>query len=99
MFDSDVEGGTYDTNTPPGEDDWPYINIYGSCKRCEAYVLDYFAKEAFEEVEIYKQQAILHFAAAMIGFVASLIGYIKYRISPPPENQVELLGSDGGVMA
>jgi len=99
LFDSDVGSKTYDMNTPAGEDDWPIINIYGSCKTCEAFILDYFAEEAFEEVLEYKQQAIVYLAGAMAGFIWAALSYVKYRVMPTAENEIELLGGDGGVMA
>lgn len=100
LFDSEVGSKTYDPNTPAGGDDeWPFIYIYGSCKTCEAYVLDYFAEEAFEELEEYKTQSIIYMAGAIAGFLAAIVGYIKYRVMPTAENEIELLGSDGGVLA
>jgi len=100
LFDTDRSGKTYDGSTPAGgDDDWPFINIYGSCKTCEAYILDYFAEEAFERVDDYKKQSILFMTAAIAGFLVSLIGFIKYKIAPPAENEIQLLGSDGGVVA
>jgi len=100
LFASDVGSRTYDVNNPAGGDDeWPFINIYGSCKTCEAYILDYFAEEAFEEVEEYKQQAIVYLAGAVAGFIWAILSYVKYRVMPTAENEIELLGNDGGVMA
>jgi len=101
LFDGDIAGKTYDVDTPAGGDDeWPFVYIYGSCKTCEAYILDYFAEEAFEETQEYKQQAIVYLAGAMAGFSWTILAYIKYRILPTSENEIELLGSsDGGVMA
>ncbi|KAG7359106.1 hypothetical protein IV203_015695 [Nitzschia inconspicua] len=100
LFDSDVGMRTFDPNTPAGgDDDWPFVNIYGSCKTCEAYVLDYFAKEAFEELEEYKEQAIIYMSGAIAGLIVSFVSYVKYRVMPTAENEIELLGSDGGVLA
>ena len=75
------------------------MNIYGSCKTCEAYILDYFAEEAFAELQEYLNQAILYFAAAVAGFIWALLSYIQYKVSPTSENELQLLSSDGGVMA
>merc|ERR1711937_642210 len=81
------------------DDEWPFVNIYGSCKTCEAYVLDYFAEEAFEETQEYKQQAIVYLAGSVAGFIWATLSYIQYRVMPTSENELQLLGSDGGVMA
>jgi hypothetical protein len=102
LFDSEVGSRTYDPNVPAGGDDeWPFIYIYGSCKTCEAYVLDYFAQEAFEELEDYEKQAVLYMGGAIAGFLAAILSYIKYRVMPTAENEIELLGGgrDGGVLA
>jgi len=99
LFDADISGQTYDPDARAGEDQWPSVYIYGSCKTCEAYILDRFAEEAFEETQEYKMQAIVYLAGAAAGFVWSLVSYIKYRVMPTHENELELLGSDGGVLA
>ena len=75
------------------------INIYCSCKSCEAYILDYIAEDAFEEVDDFKKQAILYFTGALAGFAVSLASFLKYKASPTAENETELLGSDGGILA
>jgi hypothetical protein len=100
LFDEDTtDGMNYDTSVPAGTDEYPYVNIYGSCKTCEAYILDYFAEEAFESVEEHKKLAVVYMTGAIIGFVFSISLFIKYKVNPPAENEIELLGSDGGVMA
>ena len=40
LFDSDIGGQTYDQNDPPGSDEWPFVNIYGNCDTCDAYIVD-----------------------------------------------------------
>lgn len=100
LFDNDMSGATYDANVPAGgDDDWPFINIYGSCKTCDAYIMDYFAEEAFVKLDDYFLQAVMYLVFTVVGMGAALIGFIKYKIAAPAENQIELLGSDGGVIA
>lgn len=100
LFDNDMSGKTYDASVPAGgDDDWPFINIYGSCKTCDAYIMDYFAEEAFEQLDDYFLQSVMYLMFTFVGMAVSLIGFIKYKIAPPAENQIELLGSDGGVIA
>ena len=98
LFDGDMASLGYDASVPAGEDDYPFIKIYGSCKTCDAYILDYFAEEAFESVQEYKLKAAMYLTFAVGGMLFSLVSFIKYRVSPQAENEVELLG-DGGVMA
>lgn len=62
-------------------------------------MLDYFAEEAFEELEDYRKQAIIYMSGAIAGLLASFFSYIKYRVMPTAENEIELLGSDEGVLA
>jgi hypothetical protein len=100
LFETDMEGYNYDSSVPPGgTDDWPFINIYGSCKTCDAYILDYFAEEAFERVDGYKKQAIFYLSCSIWGLGAAFLLYLKFRASPAAENEVELLSNDGGVIA
>mmetsp|Transcript_22884 Transcript_22884/g.64821 ORF Transcript_22884/g.64821 Transcript_22884/m.64821 type:complete len:603 (-) Transcript_22884:79-1887(-) len=101
LFATDVDGQDHDSSVKAGEDEWPTINVYGSCKTCEAYILDYFAKEAFEETQFYKTQAFLHFAAAAIAAGVTVLSYIKHRTLPTADNEIELLSTDGseGVLA
>ena len=101
LFASEIQGQYMDDSDPPGgdSDDWPFINIYGSCKTCDAYVLDYFAEKAFASVEAYLKQTIMYLTSAMIGFAVSILCYMHYRASPQRESEVELLSSDGGVIA
>ena len=40
LFDYDLSGLGFDNDEPPGTDDWPFVNIYGNCKTCSAYVID-----------------------------------------------------------
>jgi hypothetical protein len=98
LFDNGVSTG-YDANSPPGEDGKPFINVYASCKTCEAYILDRFAREAFEDVDDYRKQAYIYWSAAVSGFALSFILFLKYKASPQAENEVELLSSDRGVIA
>lgn len=100
LFDSDIAGQLHDPAIPAGaEDNWPFINIYGSCKHCDAYIMDYFAEEAFEKLDDYFVQSILFMSLGFTGIGLSLIGFIKFKLEAPAENQIELLGSSAGVIA
>ena len=98
LFSDGVSTG-FDGNTPPGDDGNPFINVYASCKTCDAYILDHFAKEAFEDVDDYRKQAYLYWSAAGAGSILSFILFLKYKANPQAENEVELLSSDRGVIA
>ncbi|KAL3935748.1 MAG: hypothetical protein SGBAC_008793 [Bacillariaceae sp.] len=100
LFQTDISGQVHDPSIPAGNDDsWPYINIYGSCKYCDAYVLDYFAEETFEKLDNYVIQGVMFMGLAFTGILISFVGFVKYKLSPPAENQIDLLGSEAGVIA
>jgi hypothetical protein len=99
LFDEDTAGLSYDPTIEAGKDGYPYVNIYGSCKTCEAYILDYFAEEAFESVEEHKTMAVVYMTTAIVGFVVSLLAFINYKVRPAAENEIELLDANNGVMA
>jgi len=99
MYDIDAYGETYDKSVAAGTDEFPYVTIYGSCKTCEAYVLDYFAERAFESVEEHKRMALAYMIGAMMGFITSIVCFVTYKVRPQAENEIELLDTDSGVMA
>ena len=101
LFETEIEGQVHDPPIPAGPDDsWPFINIYGSCKYCDAYVLDYFAEEAFEKLDDYVMQGIMFMGLGFSGILISFVGFIKYKLDPPPENQMSFLeGESPGVIA
>lgn len=100
LFQTEISGQVHDPSIPAGNDDsWPYINIYGSCKYCDAYVLDYFAEETFEKLDDYVIQGVMFMGLAFTGILISFVGFVKYKLSPPAENQIDLLGSEAGVIA
>ena len=91
---------SFDAHEAPGDDGFPFIQVYASCKTCDAYILDYFAEEAFEEYDEFRKQSIMYFAGAIAGLVISLVSFTKYKLAPPPENEIELLGCEtSGVVA
>ena len=48
LFDQDIESlPAYDKDVPAGTDDWPSVQIYGSCRSCEAYLMDYYTTRTF----------------------------------------------------
>jgi len=100
LFDTDTEGQTHDPSIPAGKDDsWPYINVYGSCKHCNAYILDHFAEEAFEKLDDFVIKGVAFMVFGFTVILISFVGFIKYKLDPPAENQIELLGNEAGVLA
>jgi len=96
LFDTDLEGDTYDETTAPGDDNWPYVTIYGSCNSCKAFLVDYYSTEHFDKIKKYQAHA---FTYATFGFVSLVITgalMLKQWLRPAEENQIDLLMSDGG---
>lgn len=90
----------YEEDTPPGEDGWPYLNVYGNCDTCEAFIVDFYSTEHFQEVSAYKDKAMHYGLSAIFGFAITLVLSLKYRFSPQSDNEIELLPSAGeGAMA
>ena len=101
LFEDDLQGHTHNPQQSPKSegDDWPTINVYASCKTCDAYVLDYFAEEAFERRQNYEKQALFYLTGAAAGFGLALLCYLQHLARPSKDNEVELLSSYGGVVA
>merc|ERR1719491_1251423 len=61
LFDTDLKQlPAFDSNTPPGDDQWPFVNIYGKCNTCEAYLIDYFSSEHFNNIKAYEVQGLYY---------------------------------------
>lgn len=100
MFEYDLEGMTYEENTAPGEDGWPYLNIYGNCDTCEAFIVDFYSTEHFQEISSYKKSAVHYAVSAIFASIVTIALMVKQRFSPQAENEIELLPSAGnGAMA
>ena len=98
LFDSDLEDQTYDVNEPPGNDDWPFVNIYGSCTRCEAYLVDYYSTEHFNTIKAYQTHAKIYAGWGSFGLVLTIGLVIKQWLHPADSNQMGLLMNEGGNM-
>ena len=71
----DLEQLSYDSSVPPGQDEWPFINIYGSCNTCEASLVDFFSTEHFRHMQAYQLQGYRYgiAAAAALGLTVLLV--------------------------
>lgn len=96
IFDSDLEGKTYDSDVKPGDDEWPFVNIYGSCNRCEAYLVDYYSTEHFNMIKQYQHHAQNYALVGLFGVIITSILIIKQYLSPAEENELGLLMNEGG---
>lgn len=96
LFDTDLEGDTYDEDTAPGGDNWPFVTIYGSCNSCKAFLVDYYSTEHFEKIKKYQKHALAYasFGVASMAVTGALM--LKQWLRPAEENQIDLLMSDGG---
>lgn len=99
LFDSDLEGEEYDSDSPPGDDEWPFVMIYGSCSTCKAYLLDYYSTEHFSSIREYQTQGLYYAYAGVASLVITAIFVVKQRMSPAREHEVVLLNNEGGMMS
>jgi len=100
MFEYDLEGSTYEEDVKPGEDGWPFLNVYGNCDTCEAFIVDFYSTEHFQEISSYKQAAKHYAWASIFGSIITIVLAMKHKFSPQADNEIELLPSAGhGAMA
>jgi len=100
LFDNDLEDKTYDPDEPPGNDDWPFINIYGKCNSCDAYILDYYSSKHYNDIQDYLTQALYYSILGIIGLLTSVFFKIRhYRNPKETVQEAELLTNEGGTIA
>jgi len=92
LFETDdLSSGQFDENTPPGDDGWPFVNIYGKCNTCEAYIIDYFSSDHFNNIQSYEEKAGYYALLGLVTlFFTSFLVY-KQRKRPGNERHIELL--------
>ncbi|KAL7576432.1 hypothetical protein ACA910_018234 [Epithemia clementina (nom. ined.)] len=105
LFDGDLSGLSVNYEEPPGSDDWPFINIYGNCNTCEAYVIDYFSTEHFQSILAYKNAAMNYGILAGLSLVITTFLLIRELHRPShgtaADKEIELLPTaiNGGALA
>jgi len=103
VFEADLEGRDFDADTPPGADDndrWPYINVYGNCNTCEAYLVDYYSTKHYESILLFQRHAMYYGMGAAVALVLAMTSKLKRRWSSPTrDHHVDLLTNQGGVVA
>jgi hypothetical protein len=100
LFDQDVNALTpFDPDTAPGSDDWPTVQIYGSCRSCEAYLMDYYTTEHFQQIQDFQTQYYIYAALSVILFVLAGLLRLREHYRPSQEKQIVLLNNEGGVVA
>lgn len=97
LFDNDLEGKTFDANEAPGGDDWPFINVYGTCNSCKAFLVDYYTQEHFDQIRRYQVHAIHYFIMGMVASLLFTALALKQWIAPAEENQVTLLMTEAEI--
>ena len=99
LFDYDMSGSTYDADEAPGSDDWPFVNIYGNCKKCDAYIVDYFSTQHFQSIQNYRIQGRNYLLLSFVGVALTAFLHLKHKMDPIKEAELELITNDGGAMA
>jgi len=96
LFEADLAEATpYDPEAEPGADGWPTVNIYGNCKTCEAFIVDYFSTQHFQEVLDYRKSARNYGLATGLSLVVTMLLVLKRRWNPSAEKEIELLSRHG----
>ena len=94
LFDSDMNGESFDASIPPGDDGWPFINIYGNCNTCEAYIVDYYSTQHFQSILKYKNAGLVYGLLAGCSLVVT--GYLivkEVEKKRSTEKEIELLAT------
>ena len=87
LFDTDLEGTTFNEDEAPGQDDWPYFNIYGSCNSCNIL-------EHFDNIQQYQRHALTYALFGFLSMVVTVGLMLKQWLRPAEENQIDLLMSE-----
>lgn len=100
LFAQDLaELHSYDPDTDPGDDSWPTVNIYGDCDTCEAFIVDYFSTEYYENVLDHKFSTANYAIASILGiFITSLL-VMRQRLNPTADQEIELLSRHGKALS
>ena len=96
LFAADLtEEGAYDRDTPAGQDDWPFVNIYGNCEDCTADLVNFYSTQYFNDVQNFKKSARNYGLAAGLSFVITILLAAKQRFDPTADKEIELLSRHG----
>jgi len=103
LFDADIENMSYDVSEAPGsekegEDAFPFINIYGSCNSCQAFIVDYYSEEHFNKIRRFERHSGKYFLFGMLSLMVTVALATIQRLSPSEENEVNLLMDQNGLM-
>lgn len=69
------------------------VEVYGNCDTCEAFIVDFYSTEHFQEISSYKHAAVHYALATIFASIVTAILALKHRFSPQAENEIELLPS------
>lgn len=94
-----MDGLGYNAAIPAGQDDWPTVQIYGTCRSCEAFIMDYYSTEHYLTIQQYIVQAYAYGLLGTVLMIAAAICTQRERLRPSQDTQIILLSEDGGVMA
>jgi hypothetical protein len=100
LFSGDLDGVQgLNMNTAPGDDQWPTVNIYGSCSTCTAYILDYYSTEHFQNILSYEHQSFLYMVFGLVLMILAAISALVERSRPAKDKSSILLSHNEGVLA
>lgn len=96
LFETDLESVSYNEDEAPGNDDYPFVTIYGSCNSCKAFLVDYYSTAHFDKIREYQKHAWTYVWFGFFSMIVTGALKLKQYLRPAEENQIDLLMSDGG---
>jgi len=99
LFDANLEKVKFNPERKPGNDDWPFLNIYGNCETCEAYIVDIYTTEHFRHVQTYKVASLNYGLAAAVFLILTIVLAVRRRFAPKSEKEASFLSYHGGRLA
>lgn len=83
LNDANRQKAKFNPNVKPGNDAWPYLNIYGNCKSCEAYIVDIYSTEHFQHVQTFKVASFGYGIAALVSLLVTIFVSVRRRYLKP----------------
>jgi len=91
LFEKDLNSIDYDPNVPPGDDDSPFVNIYGKCNTCDAYLVDYFSTEHFNNIKSYEKKGLGYGILGLLSLILTVTIALRQSKKPQKEREFGLI--------
>jgi len=98
LFEKDLPSIEYDPNTPPGDDESPFVNIYGKCNSCDAYLIDYFSTEHFNDIKAYETKGLYYGLLGMLSLILTVLHSCRQSKKPAKERELGLIPNENSTI-